>query len=159
MRTLQEFQSDVLTPLRKERDEKMMATYDHISSLKSQYQREGNERQEEKIAFMKEQKEALKAFQKQQAFDLGIFNAKLATRKTNSFNLFSNGMARIKQERRTINETYQDKIGLAFARYNKERMAAGEAPVFYDRMDSEKMAKEKDNGKYQTEPDAAHSIG
>ena len=68
-------------------------------------------------------------------------------------------MARIKQERRTINETYQDKIGLAFARYNKERMAAGEAPVFYDKMDSEKMAKEKDNGKYQTEPDAANSIG
>ena len=54
MRTLQEFQSDVLSPLRKERDEKMMATYDHMSSLKSQYQREGNERQEEKIAFMKE---------------------------------------------------------------------------------------------------------
>ena len=116
MRTLQEFQSDVLTPLRKERDEKMMATYDHISSLKSQYQREGNERQEEKIAFMKEQKEALKAFLKQQAFDLGVFNAKLAIRKTNSFNIFSNGMARIKQERRIINETYQDKIGLAFAR-------------------------------------------
>ena len=66
MRTLQEFQSDVLTPLRKERDEKMMATYEHISSLKSQYQREVNERQEEKIAFMKEQKEALKAFLKQQ---------------------------------------------------------------------------------------------
>ena len=159
MRTLQEFQSDVLTPLRKERDEKMMATYDHISSLKSQYQREGNERQEEKIAFMKEQKEALKAFLKQQAFDLGAFNAKLAIRKTNSFNIFSNGMARIKQERRAINETYQDKIGLAFSRYNKERMAAGEAPVFYDKMDSERMAKEKDNGKYQTEPDAANSIG
>ena len=62
MRTLQEFQSDVLSPLRKERDEKMMATYDRMSSLKSQYQREGSERQEDKIAFMKEQKEALKAF-------------------------------------------------------------------------------------------------
>ena len=41
MRTLQDFQSDVLTPLRKERDEKMMATYDRESSLKAQYQREG----------------------------------------------------------------------------------------------------------------------
>nr|DAM65140.1 MAG TPA: hypothetical protein [Caudoviricetes sp.] len=100
---------------------------------------------EDKIAFLKDQKEALKAFLKQQAFDLGVFNAGLATRKNNSFNIFSNGMARIKQERRTINETYQDKIGLAFARYNKERMAAGEAPVFYDKMDSEKIAKEKDN--------------
>lgn len=57
-------------------------------------------------------------------------------------------MARIKQERRTINETYQDKIGLAFARYNKERMAAGEAPVFWDndKMAGDKMASEKDNG-------------
>ena len=138
MRTLQEFQSDVLSPLRKERDEKMMATYDRMSSLKSQYQREGSERQEDKIAFLKDQKEALKAFLKQQAFDLGVFNAGLATRKTNSFNIFSNGMARIKQERRTINETYQDKIGLAFARYNKERMAAGEAPVAYSEMRNEK---------------------
>ena len=138
MRTLQEFQSDVLSPLRRERDEKMMATYDRMSSLKSQYQREGSERQEDKIAFMKDQKEALKAFLKQQAFDLGVFNAGLATRKTNSFNIFSNGMARIKQERRTINETYQDKIGLAFARYNKERMAAGEAPVTYDGVKNEK---------------------
>lgn len=140
MRTLQEFQSDVLSPLRKERDEKMMATYDRMSSLKSQYQRKGSERQEDKIAFMKEQKEALKAFQKQQAFDLGVFNAGLATRKTNSFNIFSNGMARIKQERRTINETYQDKISLAFARYNKERMAAGEAPVAYEGIKNNKQS-------------------
>lgn len=132
MRTLQDFQSDVLVPLRKERDEKMMATYDRESSLKAQYQREGSERQEDKIAFMKDQKAALKAFIKQQAFDLGIFNAKLATRKTNSFNIFRSGLAHIKQDRRTINETYQDKIGVAFARYNKERMAAGEAPVAYE---------------------------
>ena len=126
----------------------MMATYDRMSSLKSQYQREGSERQEDKSAFLKDQKEALKAFLKQQAFDLGVFNAGLATRKTNSFNIFSNGMARIKQERRTINETYQDKIGLAFAKYNKERMAAGEAPVFWDndKMAGDKMASEKDNG-------------
>ena len=145
MRTLQEFQSDVLTPLRKERDEKMMATYDRESSLKAQYQRESCERQEDKIAFMKDQKAALKVFIKQQAFDLGTFNAKLATRKTNSFNLFSNGMARIKQERRTISETYQDKIGLAFARYNKERMAAGEAPVAYEGVKNDKLEMTKTN--------------
>lgn len=140
MRTLQEFQSDVLSPLRKERDEKMMATYDRESSLKAQYQRESRERQEDKIAFMKDQKAALKAFLKQQAFDLGTFNAKLATRKTNSFNIFHSGLAHVKQDRRTINETYQDKIGVAFARYNKERMAAGEVPVTYDGIRNNKQS-------------------
>lgn len=134
MRTVEQFQQDVLAPLRKERDEKMMATYDHENSLKANYQRETNEIREDKIAFCKKQKDELKAFQKQQNFDLGIFNNGLGTRKTNAFNIYRKGMHQVKQDRRTINETFQDKIGVAYARYNKERMEAGEAPVVYDKV-------------------------
>lgn len=134
MRTAEQFQQDVLAPIRKERDEKMMATYDRENSLKANYQRETNEIREDKIAFCKRQKEELKAFQKQQVFDMGIFNNGLGTRKTNAFNIYHKGMYQVKQDRRTIQETFQDKIGAAYARYNKERMEAGEAPVVYDRV-------------------------
>lgn len=132
MRTVEQFQQDVLAPLRKERDEKMMATYDRENSLKANYQREHNSISEDKIAFMKVQKEELKAFQKQQAFDLGTFNVGLGTRKTNAYNIFKKGIAQVKQDRRTINENFQDKIGVAFARYNEERIKVGEAPVVYE---------------------------
>lgn len=37
-----------------------------------------------------------------------------------------------KTANRRANEEYMDKIGIAFAEYNKERVAAGEQPVSYD---------------------------
>jgi len=132
MRTVEQFQQDVLTPLRKERDEKMMATYDRENSLKANYQREKNSMQEDKIAFLKKQKDELKAFKQQQAFDLGVFNTGLNTRVTNAYNIFKKGIAQVKTDRRAINENYQDKIGVAFARYNEERKKAGESPVVYE---------------------------
>lgn len=34
--------------------------------------------------------------------------------------------------KRRANEEYMDKLAIAFAEYNKERVAAGEQPVYYD---------------------------
>ena len=50
---------------------------------------------------------------------------------------------------RRANEEYMDKLGIAFAEYNKERVAAGEQPVYYDNR-REKSAEEH-------EPSAASS--
>ena len=37
-----------------------------------------------------------------------------------------------KVAKRRANEEYMDKLGIAFAEYNKERVANGDCPVFYD---------------------------
>lgn len=148
MRTVTEFQKDVLAPLRKERDEKMSATYDRESTIRKAYMNEREAMAQEKIAFLKKQKEEMKAFNKQQAFDLDTFNTGLRIRKDTAFDIFHKGIYTVKQERRTINETYQDKLGEAFARYNKERMAAGDPPVDYgearDILKAEREAAERD---------------
>lgn len=159
MRTVTEFQKDVLAPLRKERDEKMMATYDRENAIKEAYARERSILVEEKIAFLKKQKDDLEAFKKQQNFDLGTFCNEARTRKSNAFDIYHKGIYTVKQDRRTINETYQDRLGEAFARYNKERTAAGEYPVDYGEARELLYAEREAEQKQETNYDNTDAVG
>lgn len=50
-----------------------------------------------------------------------------------------------KAANRRANEEYMDKVGIAFAEYNKERVAAGEQPVYYEKS-REILAEERKAG-------------
>ena len=61
--------------------------------------------------------------------------------------------------KRRANEEYMDKIGVAYAEYNKERVAAGEQPVYYDNrreksVEEHKAGYQEDGWPEDPEPEA-----
>lgn len=52
--------------------------------------------------------------------------------RTDAHAQYQKALYDFKMANRRANEQYMDKIGIAFAEYNKERVAAGEQTVCYD---------------------------
>lgn len=120
MRTLQEFQNEVLAPLRKERDEKMNTNYQKVTDASLA------------AAKAREQCDADKRdFLKKQRAEREIFEGQLEARRAEIFLNHTKAVNRAKIERRNINEDYNNQVHLACAEYNKDRVAAGEAPLVY----------------------------
>ena len=141
MRTLTEFQNEVLTPLRKDRDQKMQATYDEEHAIKKHYAEVKNQLFEERAAFERQQAEEHKAFLREQGIKLKSFLCKQKEASGKAYDTWHEGCCKVKIQRRSIQEGYQDQFGLAVSEYNKERIAAGTPPIDYD------DAREKNRGR------------
>ena len=61
--------------------------------------------------------------------------------------------------KRRANEEFMDKVAIAYAEYNKERVAAGEQPVYYDNrreksVDEHKAGYQEDGWPEEPKPEA-----
>lgn len=134
MRTLEQFQTEVLAQLRKERDEKFAATYDNEAKVEAEAENARNQLANEKRDFLHKQAVERHAFEEEQA----------AKRQQIHIAYYS-GRASIKHLRRAINEEYADQFGRVFQQYNQERMEAGESPIIYQKDGKAIEVKEHEN--------------
>ena len=152
MRTLEEFQKEVLAPLRKERDKK------HEVALK--IKTDGGE------AFAKRKKElqksSLKEFLGKQTLGKKSFFVQQDADRSEAHAKYQKAIQDYKIAKRRANEEFMDKLAIAYAEYNKERVAAGEQPVYYDNR-REKSAEAHEAGYQENgwpeepEPEAAEA--
>lgn len=142
MRTLEEFQKEVLAPLRKERDNK------HETALKiktdggAECMKRKKEIMEKEHEFKEHQKSCLKEFLGKQTMEKKSFFVKQAADRTDAHAQYQKAIQDYKIAKRRANEEYMDKLAIAYAEYNKERVAAGEQPVYYGNR-REILAKER----------------
>lgn len=134
MRTLEQFQTEVLAQLRKERDEKFAATYDNEAKVEAEAENARNQLANEKRDFLHKQAVERHAFEEEQA----------AKRQQIHIAYYS-GRASIKRLRRAINEEYADQFSRVFQQYNQERMEAGESPIVYQKDGKAIEVKEHEN--------------
>lgn len=132
MRTLEQFQKEVLAPLRKERDDKQEAAREIRSKAAADYMQAKKEITEKEQSFAKVQEEALQIFTRQQLIDRKAYHLLLTAERIDACAKYDKAKHDEKIAKRRANEEYMDKVGIAFAEYNKERVAAGEQPVYYD---------------------------
>ena len=145
MRTLEEFQKEVLAPLRKERDNK------HETALKiktdggAEFMKRKKEIMEKEHEFKEHQKSCLKEFLGKQTMEKKSFFVKQDAERIDAHAQYQKAIQDYKIAQRRANEEYMDKLAIAFAQYNKERVAAGEQPVYYGNR-REILAKERKAG-------------
>lgn len=132
MKTLEEFQKQVLTPLRKERDDKQDAAREARSNAAAEYMKAKKMIEEKEHAFKELQEQVLEAFIHQQLLDRKAYKLLLTAERTDACAKYDKAKHDEKIAKRRANEEYMDKLAIAFAEYNKERVAAGEQPVYYD---------------------------
>lgn len=147
MRTLEQFQKEVLAPLRKERDDKQEAAREIRSKAAADYMQAKKEITEKEHSFAKVQEEALQIFTRQQLIDRKAYHLLLTAERTDACAKYDKAKHDEKIAKRRANEEYMDKVGIAFAEYNKERVAAGEQPVYYD--NRREMSAEEHNSCHQ----------
>nr|DAW39896.1 MAG TPA: hypothetical protein [Caudoviricetes sp.] len=147
MRTLEQFQKEVLAPLRKERDDKQEAAREIRSKAAADYMQAKKEITEKEQSFTKVQEEALQIFTSQQLIDRKAYHLLLTAERTDACAKYDKAKHDEKIAKRRANEEYMDKVGIAFAEYNKERVAAGEQPVYYD--NRREMSAEEHNSCHQ----------
>ena len=121
MRTLKQFQDEVLAPLRKEREDKIEKKTNEQSQQLAKLNRELDSLRNELLEFKLKQASSLAAFR----------NKQTAKRKEINEQIFALRY-QIKHSRVLINEEHQNKLGLAFAEYNRERREAGFLPIGFD---------------------------
>lgn len=132
MRTLEQFQKEVLAPLRKERDDK------HAEALKiktdggAAFAKRKKEIVEKEGEFKEHQKSCLKEFLSKQTLEKKSFFVLQDAERADAYAQYQKATQDYKIAKRRANEEFMDKIGIAYAEYNKERVAAGEQPVYYD---------------------------
>ena len=132
MRTLEQFQKEVLAPLRKERDDK------HAEALKiktdggAAFAKRKKEIVEKVGEFKAHQKSCLKEFLSKQTLEKKAFFVLQDAERADAYAQYQKATQDYKISKRRANEEYMDKLAIAFAEYNKERVAAGEQPVYYD---------------------------
>ena len=149
MRTLEEFQKEVLAPLRKERDEKQAAALEIKTKAGEKFMKRKKDIMEKESEFKAHQKSCLKEFLGKQTLEKKSFFVLMDAERTDAHAQYQKASHDSKVANRRANEEYMDKLGIAFAEYNKERVAAGEQPVYYDNR-REKSSEEQ-------EPSAASS--
>lgn len=131
MRTLEEFQKEVLAPLRKERDEK------HVVALKIKtdggeaFAKCKKELLDKEVEFKERQKSSLKEYLAKQTLEKKSFFVQQKADRAEVHAQYQKANFDYKIAKRRANEEYMDKLAIAFAEYNKERVAAGEQPVYY----------------------------
>ena len=121
MRTLKQFQDEVLAPLRKEREDKIEKKTNEQSQQLAKLNRELDSLRDE-----------LLEFKLKQAASLAAFINKQTARRTEINEQFFALRYQIKHNRVLINEEHQNKLGLAFAEYNRERREVGLLPIGFD---------------------------
>ena len=132
MRTLEEFQKEVLAPLRKERDEKQVAALEIKTKAGEKFMKRKKDIMEKESEFKAHQKSCLKEFLGKQTLEKKSFFVLMDAERTDAHAQYQKASHDSKVASRRANEEYMDKLGIAFAEYNKERVAAGEQPVYYD---------------------------
>lgn len=145
MRTLEEFQKQVLAPLRKEREDKQndaaLARVKASEELSKRKQEIQHKEHEFKVA----QEQALKEFANKQTLERKAFKMLLIAERADAHAQYQKAHYDSKAANRRANEEYMDKVGIVFAEYNKERVANGEQPVYYEKS-REILAEERKAG-------------
>lgn len=145
MRTLEEFQKEVLAPLRKERDDKQDAAREARSNAAAEYMQAKKKIEENELAFKELQEQVLEAFIHQQLIDRKAYKLLLTAERTDACAKYDKAKHDEKIAKRRANEEYMDKVGVVFARYNNDRVTAGEQPIYYEKS-REILAEERKAG-------------
>ena len=133
MRTLEEFQKEVLAPLRKERADKQNAAAQARVKASEELSKRKQEILMKEHEFKVAQEQAMKEFANKQTLERKAFKMLLIAERADAHAQYQKALFDCKTANRRANEEYMDKIGIAFAQYNKERVSAGEQPVYYEK--------------------------
>lgn len=121
MRTLKQFQDEVLAPLRKEREDNIEKKTNEQTQQLAKLQCELDSLRDDLLEFKLKQHASLAAFRNKQTARRSEINEQIFALRY-----------KIKHNRVLINEEHQNKLGLAFAEYNRERREAGILPIGFD---------------------------
>ena len=132
MRTLEEFQKEVLAPLREERDKKQAAALEIKTKAGAEFMKRKKDIMEKESEFKAHQKSCLKEFLGKQTLEKKSFFILMDADRADAHAQYQKATQDYKIAKRRANEEFMDKLGIAYAEYNKERVAAGEQPVYYD---------------------------
>lgn len=132
MRTLEQFQKEVLAPLRKERNDKQNDAAQARVKASEELSKRKQEIQMKEHEFKVAQEQEAKEFANKQALERKAFKMLLIAERADAHAQYQKAHYDCKTANRRANEEYMDKIGIAFAQYNKERVSAGEQPVYYE---------------------------
>ena len=132
MRTLEEFQKEVLAPLREERDKKQASALEIKTKAGAEFMKRKKDIMEKESEFKAHQKSCLKEFLGKQTLEKKSFFILMDADRADAHAQYQKASHDSKVANRRANEEYMDKLGIAYAEYNKERVAAGEQPVYYD---------------------------
>lgn len=133
MKTLEEFQKEVLAPLRKERDDKHAAALKIKTDGGAVFAKRKKELLEKEGEFKNHQKTCLKEFIGKQTMEKKAFFILQDAERADAHAQYLKANQDYKAAKRRANEEYMDKLAVVFAEYNKDRVAAGEQPVYYDK--------------------------
>ena len=145
MRTLEEFQKEVLAPLREERDKKHSEALKIKTSAGAAFAKRKKDIMEKESEFKAHQKSCLKEFLSKQTLEKKSFFVQQDADRTDAHAQYQKATQDYKIAKRRANEEFMDKLAIAYAEYNKERVAAGEQPVYYDNR-REKSAEKHEAG-------------
>lgn len=145
MRTLEEFQKEVLAPLRKERDKKHEVALKIKTDGGQAFAKRKKELLDKEVEFKERQKSSLKEFLGKQTLEKKSFFVQQDAARAEAHDQYQKATQDYKISKRRANEEFMDKIAIAYSEYNKERVAAGEQPVYYDNR-REKSAEEHKAG-------------
>ena len=132
MRTLEEFQKEVLVPLREERDEKHEVALKIKTKAGAEFMKRKKELLNKEVEFKEHQKSCLKEFLSKQTLEKKAFFVLQDAERADAHAQYQKATQDYKIAKRRANEEFMDKLAIAYAEYNKERVAAGEQPVYYD---------------------------
>ena len=132
MRTLEEFQKEVLAPLREERDKKYEVALEIKAKSGAEFMNRKKELLNKEFEFKECQKSSLKEFLGKQTLEKKSFFVQQRAERADAHAQYQKATQDYKIAKRRANEEFMDKLAIAYAEYNKERVAAGEQPVYYD---------------------------
>ena len=132
MRTLEEFQKEVLAPLRKERDKKHEVALEIKAKSGAEFMNRKKELLNKEFEFKECQKSSLKEFLGKQTLEKKSFFVQQRAERADAHAQYQKATQDYKIAKRRANEEFMDKLAIAYAEYNKERVAAGEQPIYYD---------------------------
>ena len=145
MRTLEEFQKEVLAPLREERDKKYEVALEIKAKAGAEFMNRKKELLNKEFEFKECQKSSLKEFLGKQTLEKKSFFVQQRAERADAHAQYQKATQDYKIAKRRANEEFMDKLAIAYAEYNKERVAAGEQPVYYDNR-REKSAEKHEAG-------------
>ena len=132
MRTLEEFQKEVLAPLREERDKKHEVALKIKTDGGDAFAKRKKKLLNKEVEFKEHQKSCLKEFLSKQNLEKKSFFVQRDADRADAHAQYQKATQDYKIAKRRANEEFMDKVAIAYAEYNKERVAAGEQPVYYD---------------------------
>ena len=87
---------------------------------------------DKEVEFKERQKSSLKEFLGKQTLKKKSFFVQQDADRAEAHAQYQKATQDYKIAKRRANEEFMDKLAIAYAEYNKERVAAGEQPVYYD---------------------------